>query len=82
LRNPPGEAGLVGLVLADTAVIVVDVGHKAHSLAAGGDAVILHERSLGYALGVTFAATLPCGAPCDALVGHRERLSQPMRLGG
>ena len=50
------------LAIAAAAVLVGDLAHKASAVAAEGDALLVHERSLGYAIGVLVAAGAWCGA--------------------
>jgi lipoprotein signal peptidase len=43
-------------------VLVVDLGHKAAVIDERGDELLFHERSLGYAVGVTVGSLAWCAA--------------------
>jgi len=43
-------------------VLAVDLAHKAYAVAERGDALLYHERTLGYVVGVLLAASVWCAA--------------------
>lgn len=53
---------LLVLAAAAAPVLVADLAHKAYAVAERGDDLLYHERSLGYAAGITLAAILWCAA--------------------
>jgi len=69
------------LAAAAVAVLVADLVHKTAAVAAEGESPLIHERSLGYAVGILVAAC----AWCVALLVVRSRalaLAGGLVLGG